>query len=486
MRRKQRGFLVLVGMLLAGGLGGLLASSAPAAEKPESGVRESSGGGCGRHVCSTGAEKLEAVPQPAGPEGWQRYSPRPELAPRFWTERVGPGKPGAAEKPTPGPGKPSLVEVQWILGIAAQGHPAPDGRWIRRVPVQPGKFYRFQADWQAKDVSSPVRSVVMRIGWEDQQGQRSAAPEYIPIFGPKTSDGWQRAVGIVQAPEKTAVARLELHLRWTSEGQVRWRNIQFAESEPPQPKKVRLAVVHHRPRGGKTPQDNLQQFTPLLEEAARQKADIVCLGEVITYCGLGKKVAEVAEPIPGPSTQFLAEQARKHQFYLATSIYEQKGNLIYNTAVLLGRDGTLVGTYRKVCIPQEEIDGGVTPGEQYPVFDTDLGRVGMMICWDVHFPEIARALAAQGADIILLPIWGGNETLAQARAIENQVFLLASGYDFRSAIYDRRGQAIARAEKESQVLVVEVDLAEKVYWPWLGNWRTRIWPEAPPLFPPRR
>lgn len=399
-----------------------------------------------------------------GPEGWRSYCPRPELAPRFWTEKADGG---------------------WILGAAAQDHPAPDGRWIRYAPVQPGKFYRFQADWQAEKVEHPVRSVVVRIGWENPQSTRSAAAEYLPIFGEKTSDGWRRVIGVVQAPEKTTQARLELHLRWTPEGVVRWRNIQFEESEPPKPKKVRLAVVHHRPRGGKTPQDNLRQFVPLLEEAARQKADIVCLGEVITYCGAGKKSAETAEPIPGPSTQFLADQARKHRFYLVTSIFEQDGKLIYNTAVLLGRDGSLIGKYRKVCIPQEEIDDGITPGRDYPVFQTDFGRVGMMICWDVHFPEVARSLAARGAEVILLPIWGGNETLAKARAIENQVFLLASGYDFRSAIYDRRGEPIAQAEKDPQVLVVEVDLAEKVYWPWLGNWRTRIWPEAPPLLAPR-
>ncbi|MCS7305328.1 MAG: carbon-nitrogen hydrolase family protein [Thermoguttaceae bacterium] len=438
MRKTQKRVFLLRELWIAG-IGWLIGLNTLAADKP-------------------GSEAL------AQREGWHSYSPRPELAPRFWTEQTNGGL---------------------VLGIASQRHPSPDGRWIRHVPVQAGKFYRFQADWQAKNVPYPVRSVVVRIGWEDQRGQRSAPPEYISIFGPTTADGWQQAIGILQVPEKTVQARLELHLRWTSEGEVRWRNIQFVEAQPPPAKKVRLAVVHHRPRGGKTPEDNLQQFVPLLEEAARQKADIVCLGELITYCGLGKKPAELAEPIPGPSTQFLANLARKHHFYLATSIHEQEGNLIYNTAVLLGRDGTLVGKYRKVCIPHEEIDDGITPGDAYPVYDTDLGRVGMMICWDVHFPEIARALASQGAEILLLPIWGGNETLAQARSIENQVFLLASGYDFRSAIYNRRGEALCRAEKESQVLVVEVDLAEKVYWPWLGHWRTRIWPEAPPLFPPK-
>ena len=127
----------------------------------------------------------------------------------------------------------------------------------------------------------------------------------------------------------------------------------------------------------------------------------------------------------------------------------------------------------------EEIDGGLTPGKDYPVFGTDFGRVGLMICWDVHFPEVARELAAGGAEVLLLPIWGGNETLARARAIENQVYLLASGYDFPTVIYDRAGKALATAARDPEVIVSEVDLNEQTLWPWLGDWRARIWREGP-------
>jgi predicted amidohydrolase len=77
------------------------------------------------------------------------------------------------------------------------------------------------------------------------------------------------------------------------------------------------------------------------------------------------------------------------------------------------------GKYRKVCLPSEEIDGGITPGKDYPVFDTDFGRVGMMICWDRSYPEVARRLAAQGAEVLLMPIWGGQELLARSRTQEN-------------------------------------------------------------------
>jgi predicted amidohydrolase len=93
----------------------------------------------------------------------------------------------------------------------------------------------------------------------------------------------------------------------------------------------------------------------------------------------------------------------------------------------------------------------------------------------------ARALAAGGAEVLLVPIWGGNENLARARAIESQVHLVASGCDFPTRIYDRTWKVIAAAPRDPEVVVAEVDLAERTLWPWLGDRRSRIWREAPAL-----
>ena len=103
----------------------------------------------------------------------------------------------------------------------------------------------------------------------------------------------------------------------------------------------------------------------------------------------------------------------------------------------------------------------------------------MMICWDSSYPEVARALAARGAEVIFLPIWGGQETLVSARAMENQVYIVASGYDFRTGVFDRRGQRIADARVDPEIVLAEVDLCERTLWPWVRDWRARIWREAP-------
>jgi predicted amidohydrolase len=275
-----------------------------------------------------------------------------------------------------------------------------------------------------------------------------------------------------------------LHLRWSG-GLVRWSAPQLEEIDRLPQRLVRLATVHDRPRSGKTPEEKREQFAPLIAEAAERQADLVCLPESLTYYASGRSLAEVAEPIPGASSRYFADLARKHGLYIVAGLTERDGHVVYNTAVLLGPDGERVGKYRKVCLPREEIAAGVTPGSDYPVFETRFGKVGMMICWDVHFPEVARNLANHGAEVIALPIWGGNPALAAARAIENQVYVVSSTYTspdrdwMRSAVWDHRGDRLVEGTEWGQVLVAEVDLERHTPWWYLGDFRARIARERP-------
>ena len=90
------------------------------------------------------------------------------------------------------------------------------------------------------------------------------------------------------------------------------------------------------------------------------------LGETLTYVGLGKKYHEVAEPIPGPSTEYFGRLAKQHNLYIVAGLLERDGHLVYNVAVLIGPDGKVVGKYRKVCLPRGEIEGGIAPGSRLP------------------------------------------------------------------------------------------------------------------------
>jgi predicted amidohydrolase len=231
------------------------------------------------------------------------------------------------------------------------------------------------------------------------------------------------------------------------------------------------------PHHGGSPAGNVQQFVDAIQKTVPEKTDVILLPEGITVAGTGKGDADVAEPIPGPTTQRLSELARQRNTYIVAGIYEKEGPAAYNTAVLIGRKGEIVGKYRKVYLPREEVEAGLTPGNDYPVFQTDFGKVGIMICWDSEYADPARALALKGAEVILMPIWDGTETLIKARAIENRVFLVTSSYGDASLVLDPKGEVQAAATKQGTAAVATVDLNRRYEWLYLGNMRERFMKE---------
>ena len=393
--------------------------------------------------------------------GWKFESQRDQISPKWYNDT----KTTFNNKPT--------------LGLSGDGKEYIDGHWTKTVSVEEGQYYQFKSFFKTIKVEEPGRCIQGRVIWLDQAGKQVGFTEYPVTSSTQSPEGWNIMEKIYQVPPTTTKAKLELHYRWDADGSVNYTEATFEKTTPPLARKVKLATVFHRPRNSKSPQDNLEQFSALVKHAAEQKADIVCLPEGITIVGTNLNYVSASEPIPGKTTEYLGNVARQHNIYIVAGILEKDGDVVYNTAVLLDRKGKLAGKYRKVSLPREEIDGGVTPGDATPVFDTDFGKIGIMICWDSTFPETARALAKQGAEVIFLPIWGGYLKLVQARALENQVYLVSSSYDMISAVFDLEGNIAKEATTENPVVVTEVDLNQQKLWPWIGDLKSRIPREMP-------
>ena len=395
-------------------------------------------------------------------EGWTTWSPREEITPAFDVS----AKEGRA-------GETALK----ISTDAASDF----GAWKKRfTSVAPGKNYRFEAWYKSDGIKHEARSIAPRLEWLDASSKQLRPPEY--AIAVEEKDGWHRVEIVSPAPEKAAAAEIQLGFGFVKNSSVLWDDVSFGVDDSALDRVVKVATVFHRPRGTKSASESVESFCEITKKSlsGSVRADIICLPEGITVVGNGKSYYDVGESLPGPTSKRLGELAKELKSYIVAGIYEKEGTVLYNTAILVGRDGQIVGKYRKTHLPREEWEAGITPGDDYPVFETDFGKVGLIICWDVQFPEPSRAMARKGAEVLLLPIWGGNETLAKARAIENHVFLVSSSYDMKTFVVDPEGKVLAEASKEQPVAVADLHLDRKIFQYWLGDMKARTWRERRP------
>jgi predicted amidohydrolase len=437
-----------------------------------------------------GFEALDSVS--ALPSGWHTSAPRQEIAPEFALDssvaHSGRYSARTAAKGSPGTLGLWTATITGIRAEAGAGDLGSTALTMRGNEFLSSESYRVGCYFRIKGIESPSRNIWIRVTWQDRKG-RDVLTEMLSRF--EREGEWYHVDQTLIAPLAARRLKLDLVLQWTGAGTVWWDDVSVEKVPAAGPRRIRVATVSYQPPGSSTPQENLRFYAEKIAAAGRLGVDLLCLGEGITLVSTGKTFNDVAEPVPGPTSLALGEAARKARLYVVAGIYEREGSLIFNTALLIDREGRVAGKYRKTHLPETEVLGGLTPGSSYPVFKTDFGTVGIEICYDNFFPEVARNLTLQGAEIILLPIWGdlrGQEyawdVVARARAIDNSVFFIASIYsNRRSLIIDPDGHILADTGRDEGLVTAEIDLNSRTFERWLsvgsyGEWKN--------LFPQER
>lgn len=262
---------------------------------------------------------------------------------------------------------------------------------------------------------------------------------------------------------------------------------------------------------------NIERLAENITDLAQRGAELVVLQELhnsLYFCQTEDvNNFDLAEPIPGPSTDFYGELARKLGIVLVTSLFEKRAaGLYHNTAVVIEKDGTIAGKYRKMHIPDDPAyyeKFYFTPGDiGFHPIDTSVGRLGVLVCWDQWYPEAARLMALQGAEMLIYPTAIGYEssdteaeqqrqreawtTVMRGHAVANGLPVIAvnrvghesdpseqtGGIQFwgSSFVAGPQGELLYRAsdnEEESIILNIDLDHSEQVrrWWPFLRDRR---------------
>ena len=246
-------------------------------------------------------------------------------------------------------------------------------------------------------------------------------------------------------------------------------------------RKVRIVVAKNTPAGGgkATCDDNQKRMEYIWKEIERvgEKPDLVVFPEtLLTRWVRNLGVSKGMQTIPGPHTAWAASWAKKMNTNVVVSLREDKDGQCFNSAVVIDRSGRIVGVYRKTQLCISEYGYGYDWGPDLPVFDLDFGKIGVLICWDLWFPEAIRTLRLKGAEIIAYPIASTSrihfDRMWRTRAMENGVVLAASisgGDSCPARIVTPDGEVQAETYYPQTFAAATVDLADlPTYEPWLS------------------
>ncbi len=389
--------------------------------------------------------------------------------------------------------------------IVSNGSAGCYGGWELCYPLPQTEWIEAQAQAQLRGLKWGLDHVHAAVVWE---GYEPLGVKWEPLM-PEAADGEAILFRMLcRRPPQATGLRVRLLMAWAAEGQIRWQKVCVQPAAPPPARRWRLGAAGGPVGSGKrTMKKNVEAYLALARMGAEQNVDLLCMPEVMLSTGLPSNpeaIAKQAISIPGPMIEPFQELAREAKMALCFSAWEKNRELVHNCAVLIGKEGELVGKYRKVHLASPlEIWWGVTPGHEFPVYEVAGARIAMNICMDSSALESARVPARLGAEILCLPIMGDHRAqrywhgldsdfdmerwlaIQRTRAMDNQIWLVISRNNGPgTGVFAPDGSVLALAS-DKRLVYADVDLNELPRtWTWATARNVCWWERREPAYSP--
>ena len=287
---------------------------------------------------------------------------------------------------------------------------------FRNETIRTGDWVRLNAVCRTQGLASPETAVTVMLSFyrEDRTPVRR---QYI-LPQPGDENGQLIFTRVFEIPGDTKYCVIELALRWPGAGSVTFDKPVLAACKPPEKRAARVAITYFN-QFGNFKESWHDRIHSMVKKINACDPDLICFCEMLQ--------GNDPEPLDGPFVKLLSQSAVKCNAYVIGNFLEADGDLRFNTSVLIDRKGQTAGIYHKTHLPLSEVESGTSPGDTYPVFETDFARIGMLTCWDTSFPDTMKILRENGAELVVNSTVGDFWPQDAVRARDNGLWFAVAG-----------------------------------------------------------